>query len=370
MIGFSGTETLQFGEPAYLWFLIVPVAFLPLWLRRALAWRRDARQLAERRIVPVRERLTFLGGWPFWLCLSGALSLTVLATARPQASVVRLRTAGVDLVVLQDGSASMHVQDVLPDRWQRSMRFLRVLAESLQWKDDRLALALFARIAAPQVRLTRDPNAFFFFLDHIERASPFPLKDDTTWDTNIELGLHWGTRLIDRDAELNGASNNSKAFILISDGQAWSGEVDKALRVARAHNIPVYAVGVGTEGGGYIPEPPPEVGRPQPPEPPPPIHSALDRRSLLRIATAGRGAYFDLGRSSDRETANAIIASVRRRAGARGLEQGIEELYWYCLLGAAFLMCAAVVFLRDASELWLQLLALGAALLAIWNAVT
>ena len=53
-----------------------------------------------------------------------------------------MRTAGVDLVVLQDGSASMHVTDVKPDRWQRSTKFLRVVAESLQWTNDRIALAL------------------------------------------------------------------------------------------------------------------------------------------------------------------------------------------------------------------------------------
>ena len=34
----------------------------------------------------------------------------------------------------QDGSASMRVKDVAGDRWQRSMRFLRTLGDSLSWK--------------------------------------------------------------------------------------------------------------------------------------------------------------------------------------------------------------------------------------------
>ena len=54
------------------------------------------------------------------------------------------------------------------------------LGESLAWKDDRMAMALFAHIAAPQVRLTKDPNTFFFFLDHLAQESPFRLEDDTT----------------------------------------------------------------------------------------------------------------------------------------------------------------------------------------------
>jgi Ca-activated chloride channel family protein len=364
-----GGDTLQFAEPVYLWLLLVPAALLCLWARKALQWRGDARRLTERRVLPVQERYTFLGAWPYWLLLAGALGLTIVAAARPAVTIARTRTAGVDLVILQDGSASMHVADVAPDRWQRSMRFVRSLAESLQWKGDRLALALFARMAAPQVRLTRDPNTFFFFLDHIEQASPFPLKDDTTWDTNIELGIYWGARLIERDEELNGASGNSKAFVLISDGQAWSGEVDTALGIARERGIPVYVVGVGSERGGYIPEPKAEPGTPPPTQPSAPVHARLDRRSLVTIATAGRGTYFDLGSTRDRDVANAIVASVRRRAGPRGIEQRVQDLYWPCLAAAALLAAAATVFLRDTREVGLQVVGLAAALLVVWVVV-
>ena len=103
----------------------------------------------------------------------------------------------------------------------------------MRWKDDRIAMALFAHIAAPQIRLTKDPNTYFFFLDHLDEP-PFRLEDDTTWDTNIELGIYWGLRLIEKDEEIHGPSSNAKAFVLISDGQAWSGEVEKSIRLARA----------------------------------------------------------------------------------------------------------------------------------------
>ena len=58
------------------------------------------------------------------------------------------------------------------------MQFLRTLGESLRWEDDRVALALFAHIATPQMRLTKDPNTYFFFLDHLEDESPFRLEDE------------------------------------------------------------------------------------------------------------------------------------------------------------------------------------------------
>jgi Ca-activated chloride channel family protein len=291
--------------------------------------------------------------------------------ARPQAVVARVRTAGIDLIVLQDGSASMHVRDVRPDRWQRSTRFLRVLAESLRWKDDRIALALFARIAAPQIRLTRDPNTFFFFLDHLDRESPFPLSDDTTWDTNIELGIYWGTRLIAKDEEFNGRSANGPAFVLVSDGQAWSGEIERALRLARERGIPVFVVGVGTAAGGYIPEAL-EVtpGRSAPPSTVTAmstLHSSLDRGSLLAIATAGGGRYFDMDRQSDRQIASTIIDAARRRAGVRGIERTAEDLYWLCLVAAACLISAGSLFLHERGALLVHALGTAISLVVVWT---
>ena len=103
------------------------------------------------------------------LALGAALALgTGLALAKPQAVTSLVRTAGVDIIILQDGSASMHVSDVRGNRWQRSMRFLRTLGEALRWENDRIAMALFAHMATPQIRLTKDPNTYFFFLDHLE----------------------------------------------------------------------------------------------------------------------------------------------------------------------------------------------------------
>jgi Ca-activated chloride channel family protein len=370
-VGFD-LSTIQFGEPIYLRLLFLPGVLLIVWVWQMLRRRRDRNHLRHGRELPLHEHFALFGGLVFWLCLILALGLTIVALARPKAVVALMRTAGVDLVVLQDGSASMHVTDVKPDRWQRSTKFLRVVAESLQWTNDRIALALFAHIAAPQIRLTRDPNTFFFFLDHLAQDSPFPLQDDETWDTNIELGIHWGVRLIDKDEELNGRSPNARAFLLVSDGQSWSGEIDRALKLAHTRDIPVFVVGVGTTSGGLIPEPSDTASSParQRPSPPPVrVYSTLDRASLLRIASAGGGRYYDLDRESDRTVASAIIDAARRHAGPRNLEASFQELYWECLFAAACLVGLGLLFLRDRGELWLQVLGAGVALFVFWTAV-
>ena len=346
---------ILFGSPQYLPLLAIPGLLLLLWLRQLWLRRRDVAALRRNRLLPVRQRMPLVGELLFWLCLTGALALTLLALARPQTTEAIIRTAGVDFIVLQDGSASMHVKDVdgrTGNRWTRSARFLRVLGESMRWEDDRMSMALFASIAAPQVRLTKDPNTYFFFLDHLEDGPPFRLEDDSTWDTNIERGLYWGLRLLEKDEELQGKSANAKAFILISDGQAWSGEVAKSLALIQERGIPLHVVGVGTTAGGTIPDPKRDPAQP-------PIRSVLDRNSLSTIATAGGGRYFELDREPDRDIANAIIDLTRRRADGQGVQQGMDDRYREFLMLAAGLLVLGVLFLRERGALALTLASAG-----------
>ena len=141
------------------------------------------------------------------------------------------------------------------------------------------------------------------------------------------------------------------------------------MALAREQGIPIFVVGVGTISGGMIPDPKRAAARTSPADVrPPAIHSTLDRDSLEAIATAGGGQYLELGRESDREIANRIISAARRRAGtARASNRRRAILYWQCLLAAAGLLVAGVVFMQERAELWLYTLGTGAALFLIWT---
>jgi Ca-activated chloride channel family protein len=360
MIGGIGWPSIYFLEPQLLWFLLVPGLIFLLWAWRLVLYRRDAVRFRRRRLLPIRERLSLFGGLLFWLGVIAACALAVVALARPAVIGSAVNTSAVDLIVLQDGSASMHVTDVDGDRWQRSMKFLRVLAQTLRWNNDRLALATFAHIAAPQVRLTKDPNTFFFFLDHLDRESPFPLQNDTTWDTNIEVGIHWGIRLFEKDREVHGPSANAAGFLLISDGQAWSGKVENAIKDAVSQEIPIHVVGVGTQSGGLIPNP--GINS----ELEAPIHSSLDRASLLAIASAGNGNYVELDRESDREIAARVIDSLRSRAKKPSIQQTAQNVYWPVLFAIACVTAMSLLVVQDVQELWLHAGGAGLALMLLW----
>ena len=374
---------MVFAAPHFLWLLAAPAALLLAWLWRFARRGADLRQLRKRRSLPIRERFAIGGDlWP-WLFLTLAIASLIVAAARPRGVTTTVSRAGVDIVVLQDGSASMHVTDVsayardLPGelrrdnaspalgatRWQRSMTFLRLLGDSLSWNDDRMALTVFAHIATPQIRLTSDPNTVFFFLDHLHSRPPFRLEDDTTWDTNLEQGIAWGLRLIEKDRELHGPSTNGKLFVMISDGESWSGEVARSIDKAAREHVPLFVVGVGTLGGGPLPESVQADGSKEPS----PGRSRLDRASLQRIAAAGGGHYFELDREPDRDIANAIIDSGRRQAPAMIEEGAFDELYWRFLAAAVAFAGVGAMLFRERTELWMHLTASVLTGAALWR---
>ena len=351
--------SFQFAQPALLWLLVVPAVLLLLWVRGLVLRLGDRRRLLAARLVPRRERFGRVGDAPFWLALLLSLALLIVALAQPKVVASFVRTGGADIVVLLDASSSMHVTDVPGDRWRRALAFLRVMGDSLSWESDRIALTIFAHIAAPQVRLTNDPNTFFFFLDHLTNESPFRQEDDTTWDTNIGLGIQWGLRVIEKDEEVRGPSQNAKLFILISDGQSWSGTVEEGIANAKRAGIPIFVVGVGTDRGGEIPDPKRALSDPNPP-----VYSRLDRASLNAIAVAANGQYFEMDRGSDVELATRLIDSARRRSSASRTEPVLQDVYWQFLAAAAAVAALGCLFIRERPQLWLQLLAAAGTLTA------
>ena len=375
-------NTIAFGAPQFLWLLAAPGLFLLAWLWRFLRRIADLRRLKDRRSIPIRERYAIGGDLWFWLFLILACACFAVALARPRGVTTVVNRAGLDhrrlagrigidarrgCVRLRSHEfrrASARHASPAATRWQRSMDFLRLLGDSLSWNDDRMALTVFAHIATPQIRLTSDPNTVFFFLDHLHDRPPFRLEDDTTWDTNLEQGIAWGLRLLEKDQELHGASLNGKVFVMLSDGESWSGEVARAIERAVREHVPLHVIGVGTLAGGDLPATTIDGV-----EEPSPGKSRLDRASLQRIAAAGGGQYFELDRDPDRDIANAIIDAGRRQAPATTEEGTVEELYWRFLAGGLALAALGSVFLRDRTELWIQLIAAAATGAAIWGLI-
>ena len=169
--------------------------------------------------------------------------------SEPHAVTSLIRTAGVDLVILQDGSASMHVTDL--GRIAGSDRCGSSAARrALRWENDRVAMALFAHMATPQIRLTKDPNTVFLLSR--SPGGEVAVSSRRRWHVGHQHRARYllghaagreGRRL--RRIASNAMTNklpqadNAKAFVLISDGQAWSGEVAEVARAGARPRHPV-----------------------------------------------------------------------------------------------------------------------------------
>ena len=151
---------------------------------------------------------------------------------------------------------------------------------------------------------------------------------------------------------------------MLSDGEAWSGQVAKSLAAATSRGIPIFVIGVGTLNGGRMPVVP-ELDAETAADEMPPLVSRLDRAALQRIASAGRGRYFELDRAPDRDIANAIVDAGRRLAPALGSVEEHTDLYWWFLCAGGVAAAIGVLFLREPAALGLILAGLGAAALVL-----
>ncbi|MFW5689623.1 MAG: vWA domain-containing protein [Spirochaetota bacterium] len=147
--------------------------------------------------------------------------------------------AGLDVVVAVDVSRSMLAEDVSPSRLARSLAVVRSVSRQLSAA--RMALVAFKGDAITLMPLTEDTNALEIVLDGV-RPSLISAPG-----TNVERGLEEALRSVPE------ASFAHRAVVLISDGEALSGDTEGPVAELRSRGIPVMAVLAGTPEGATVP---------------------------------------------------------------------------------------------------------------------
>jgi Ca-activated chloride channel family protein len=237
-------------------------------------------ELAER-LAPARStlrpRVQVVGS------LVGLL-LLALALAQPQCGTrsTLVKRRGVDVVVALDASKSMLARDVKPTRLERAKLELMTLLDEL--KGDRVAIVVFAGDAFVQCPLTSDYEAARLFL---RAVAPGQMQQG---GTNVGGALQLAKQVlttVDHGAK-------QQVVVLLSDGEDLTGEVDSAVEGLKEANIPVLAVGIGSESGEPIPilNNDGQVVDYQKDESGQTVMTKLNRAGLASIAEATGGAYF------------------------------------------------------------------------------
>jgi Ca-activated chloride channel family protein len=251
-----------------------------------------------------------------WLALVGL----VLALARPELGRQprELARTGRDLVLALDLSRSMRVEDVGGTRLRMAKRLAWQLAAARP--GDRIGLVIFAGAGFLQLPPTSDLATFQLFLDH---AGFDDIGDPST---DITAGLKVAERALRRE----GTAVGSRAVLLLSDGERSEGALDPILDLYRRAQLPVFAVGIGTPGGGKVPA---DSGSPLGPwhvdNIGRPVISRLDEESLKKIALESGGAYARFDDRAALETMTKSIATLEARSlASRPAEEPKEQYQW------------------------------------------
>ena len=229
---------MHFASPHYLWLLtlLAPMIAYYVWrtMQGGAAIQISTVEGVARAPKSVRYYLRHL---PFAL-RAAAFGLLVVALARPQQIEQNVRTSseGIDIMLAIDVSASMLPRDFEPDRITAAKEVAGSFISDRY--GDRIGLVAFAAEAFTQSPLTTDQSTLQTLLAQIRSG----LIDDS--GTAIGNGLATAiNRLRESDAK-------SKVVILLTDGVNNRGEITPitAAEIAKAQNIRVYTIGVGTEG--------------------------------------------------------------------------------------------------------------------------
>lgn len=277
------------------------LALIPLALAAAWALARRKRRADARLALPMAAARMKLSASP-WTRLERsmpwvrglALVLLLLSLARPQsgAQIESVSTHGVDIVLVLDVSGSMRAEDFRPSNRLEVAR--QTVERFIDGRPtDRLGLVVFAGLATTRCPLTLDHAMLKQFLSEVDFA---PRDQD---GTALGMGLATGVNRL-RDSEAR-----SKVVVLVTDGVNNRGQIGPraAAEAARALEVKVHTIGVGSEGEAPVPV---DYG--------PPVgvryvmqRVELDEELLTEIAEKTEGQYF---RATDAEGLEEIFGTI------------------------------------------------------------
>ena len=180
-------------------------------------------------------------------------------------------------MVVLDVSNSMLAKDYSPNRLERAKLAISRITDRLQ--GDRIGLIIFAGSSFVQLPITTDYVSAKMFLNNISTES-IPIQ-----------GTAIGDAISTAARSFSAQSENSRAIIVITDGENHEDDAVAAASQAAEAGIKVYTIGVGSAegqpipmGGGLLKDKEGNI-----------VVTKLDEETLKEIASAGGGAYVHAG---------------------------------------------------------------------------
>ena len=323
---------MTLAQPAWLILLVL----LPLLGAGAVAVARMRKKKWSAFVAPrLRQNLLKRGSpLPRWFALVfllAACAAIIVALSRPRAEAGTRteKSIGRNVLVALDLSRSMRTQDVKPDRLAQAKMVIYELIEAMP--NERLGLIGFAGHAYLYAPLTVDHAAVRETVDQI----------DETWAPLGGSNLSAALKLAIETLKATGQKNN--ALVIISDGEKHERDITDMIAEAERAGVYILAIGVGTEDGGYIPNPDGRSGH-LTDNTGQVILSRLQPEVMRQLAEETKGRFAMAGSGTD---IPAIVKSTIKDLDSfelQGRQRRVAvEFYQWLLLPAIFMLIASIV---------------------------
>ena len=233
-----------------------------------------------------------------------AIGLMIIGFANPHIPLEQTKE-GVNVVLVMDVSGSMQAQDYTPSRLEAAKSSAEILINSLKSKDY-VGIVTFESGATTAAYLSPDKEKVIEKLRNIA-----PKEGSTAIGDGLSLGIDMASSI----------PNKKKVIILLSDGANNAGYIspDEAIQYAKANNIQVYTIGIGSNSKvllGYD-----WFGNPQ--------YAELDEATLQAIANDTEGKYF---KSVDEKTLDEIYRNISENIKGEKEETNIKDWFFFAAL--------------------------------------
>ncbi|MFW5712081.1 MAG: VWA domain-containing protein [bacterium] len=228
-------------HPEFLWLLVLLIPVAAVILRNYRLGRKEFGRVKgsgpSRHLFDVFTIKWFFSS--FFFLLSLLFIILSLAGFKNEKETLEELPADKDVIFAVDISRSMLSRDIQPSRLERSVTLMNSIMGRVE--SARYGLVLFKGAGYVYVPVTEDLEGLNKALDTIS-PSLF-----TSRSTSIEAGLRTAFDAFPRGEE------RRRIVVLITDGEAHSGNSAALLEAAADREITVDVIGVGTEEGGRIP---------------------------------------------------------------------------------------------------------------------
>ncbi|MFC0183701.1 Ca-activated chloride channel family protein [Pseudarcicella hirudinis] len=306
------------GKSEY-WFIALFVLLYVLYLGRVFWIARRLKTTARSSILKLILRGIYF-------------TLLIMALLDPSFGDVKgtIKAEGKDIFLLVDVSRSMDATDIQPSRLEKAKFEINRLIQ--YFHGDRIGLIVFSEGAFMLSPLTFDKDAINLFIPQIN-TKMLP-EGGTDFTASLELTLEKMTRRLKE-------GNKSKVLVLISDGENFGGNNSPVMAEFRKKGINVFTVGIGTTNGSAIRNGSTYLKDSEGNT----VITRLESESLKKIASDGRGEYFEINSTQDNFTE--LIARIEQISNNLIDQKEVlvtANKYFYFLIFALFLMCIDVFF--------------------------